>query len=162
MASSKEEKSEERIVLFSKENADNIDEIWDDTALIRAYEKSVRKIKKAIKCKSKTFYHNDQKDSSVSVKEAALAQDVSSEQETDEAELESSPKFEWIVGDLCSAIYTEDNVSYPATITKIFKDKNTHPIWLKRLNKQKHFEFLSKLSKYYNHAFCLKGCSPKE
>ena len=38
-------KNEERIFLFSKENADNIDEIWDDTALIRAYEKSVRKIK---------------------------------------------------------------------------------------------------------------------
>ena len=53
-------------------------------------------------------------------------------------------------------------VWYQRSQKKIFKDKNTHPIWLKRLNKQKHFEFLSKLSKYYNHAFCLKGCSSKD
>lgn len=123
MASSKEEKNEERIVLFSKENADNIDEIWDDTALIRAYEKSVRKIKKVIKSKSKTLYPNEQTDSSVSEKGACLAKDISNEQETDEVEPESSASFEWKVGDICSAIYTEDNVLYPATITKIFKDK---------------------------------------
>jgi survival motor neuron protein len=148
MSSPKEEKNEENIVLFSRENEENAEEIWDDTALIRAYEKSVRKIKKAIKDKSHILDTSEKSTNADNVKRENVSKENPIEKESNKSDSESNLEFEWKVGDFCTAVYTEDGLSYPATITKIFKDK-------KKRNKCiiKYLHYLNEEEKYLNELY---------
>ena len=123
-------------VVFSRSNMENQEDVWDDTALIRAYEKSVRKIKKAISSKLNVSEEDTSKSQQKQSAIVAKTQDEDLEEEDDtedyedeneeeeEENEESTGEFDWKVGDLCSSIFSQDGLLYPAKIIKIFNDKN--------------------------------------
>ena len=108
--------------LFSKKDHQNQEDIWDDTALIRAYEKSVKAIKKKlgstqIKTESTATKSQQAHESSESeednVEEEAANEDVTY----------SAQGRNWKILDLCMAVYSEDGLLYPAKIQSIFESK---------------------------------------
>ena len=120
-------------VVFSRSNMENQEDVWDDTALIRAYEKSVRKIKKAISSKLNVSEEGTSKSLQKQSAIVTKTQDEDLEEEDDtedyededeEEDEESTGEFDWKVGDLCSSIFSQDGLLYPAKIIKIFNDKN--------------------------------------
>ena len=124
-ASNNSANNEEKIVLFNRDNAEDIDDVWDDTALIKAYEKSVKKIKKVIKSKTETSDNPDVKSlvttqaactSEQASKKLTVDDELVKKDDEEESESENVAEFEWTEGDLCTAVYTEDGLIYPATI----------------------------------------------
>jgi survival motor neuron protein len=98
-------------VLFSRasDRNESHEEIWDDRALIRAYDKSVGRIKRAIGAKIANERHHIA--TAVSVDSAALKSAAS--------------KNEWKINDLCRAVYSEDGLVYPARIISIDNNQAT-------------------------------------
>ncbi|CAF0871602.1 unnamed protein product [Brachionus calyciflorus] len=141
-----EQKNNKENVLFSRKNPnENSEDVWDDRALIRAYEKSIRKIKQEISKKT------------VDNQEEKIPNDLDlDEEDDDEEEYEEENEFEeenegyydedeeeeqgsinaevndlkkrdpndWKLEDLCMAIYSKDGLLYPANIIRIFQDEN--------------------------------------
>jgi survival motor neuron protein len=123
-------------LLFSKESVENEvddEDIWDDTALIKAYDRCVRQMKKAIGSKLRAKNEQDENEEEMDEED-----EVDDEEEEDEDYYEEndedvddqqtlttytkvySTKSDWKVGDYCQAIFEEDGLVYPAIIEKIF------------------------------------------
>ncbi|XP_040277412.1 survival motor neuron protein [Bufo bufo] len=94
-------------------------DLWDDTALIKAYDRAVSSFKKALKnggdCpmeaespepKNKTKRKNNKKNRS-------------------RKKTNSAPVKKWRVGDSCNAIWSEDGNLYPASIDSIDAKRGT-------------------------------------
>ena len=131
----------DNVVLFRRGDKDGQDDdVWDDRALIKAYDKSIRHIKKAISSKL------DSKGTMDSAKIKTLANELADEDsDDDEDEGEDGEDYEqegeyedievttqtetegeaqaWQEGHACLAVYTEDGLEYPAKIVKIFEPK---------------------------------------
>lgn len=148
-------------VLFKKGDQDDED-VWDDTALIKAYEKSVGLINKQLDEKGKTqttsaVATSDQKRNALDEEmdeeedvdeedEVDAEDDEDLEEEYDESEtnykgyklenlnlIKKKNLNEWKVGDLCIAVYSEDNLAYRAEITKIFEENQAKKCVVKYL-----------------------------
>ena len=100
-------------LLFSREATSNDDnDVWDDTALIRAYDKAVNKIKTDLSKPSEKKSHKTEK---------SRKREVTSSQSKKEERTVSK----WKIGDHCVAVYSEDSISYPAVIIAINEEDQT-------------------------------------
>ncbi|KAF3426689.1 hypothetical protein E2986_05721 [Frieseomelitta varia] len=88
-------------------NEDNED-VWDDSALIKAYDKAINLAKEKVIKRMGLDIQNSQ-----------LEENIQVNQHTNE------PKkvVKWTVGAPCRAIYSEDGVIYEAVILKIFENR---------------------------------------
>lgn len=135
-------KSNDNFVLFDKDREnEGSDDIWDDRALIRAYDRSIQKIKNQLKSgnlqdkKIAGDLKLDEEDDDNFLEEDEFDEEKEGycDEDEDEADLtQFNKKFskkkskEWSIGDLCMAIYTEDGLLYPAKIKNIFSDSDVN------------------------------------
>ena len=101
-------------ILFSRGNTSTDEnDVWDDTALIKAYDKAVNRIKDDLTKTEKKSSHKSEKKSS------------RKKNERKEEAPTTAAAENWNVGDHCIAVYSEDNVAYPAVIIEIDHEKQT-------------------------------------
>lgn len=89
-----------------KNDVTNEDDAWDDTALIRAYDKAVGLVKANIAKRNQPPTNSVEGSESDSL-------------EKKQRKNKPSRNTDWKVGSLCQAIYSEDGLIYPATIVEI-------------------------------------------
>nr|BAX07952.1 SMN1 survival of motor neuron 1 [Sus scrofa] len=98
-------------VLFRRGAGQSDDsDIWDDTALIKAYDKAVASFKHALK-------NGDI--SEASDKPKATPKRKPPKKNKNQKKNTTASLKQWKVGDRCSAIWSEDGCIYPATIASI-------------------------------------------
>ncbi|XP_029019687.1 survival motor neuron protein 1 [Betta splendens] len=104
-------------VLFARGTGQSDDsDIWDDTALIKAYDKAVASFKTALK---------GEDESQSPQKKQAEKKRKNTKKNQSRKRTNSPPDKEWQVGDACSAYWSEDGQLYPGTITSIDKTRGT-------------------------------------
>ncbi|XP_054571159.1 survival motor neuron protein isoform X2 [Eptesicus fuscus] len=102
---------QEDSVLFRRGAGQSDDsDIWDDTALIKAYDKAVASFKHALKNGDISEASNKPKGTP---KRKPAKKNKSQKKNT------TTPLKQWKVGDKCSAIWSEDGCIYPATIASV-------------------------------------------
>nr|ANB79054.1 3XFLAG-SMN [Mammalian expression vector pCI-NEO-FLAG-SMN]WMZ41536.1 3XFLAG-SMN [synthetic construct]WMZ41537.1 3XFLAG-SMN [synthetic construct]WMZ41538.1 3XFLAG-SMN [synthetic construct]WPF56458.1 3XFLAG-SMN [synthetic construct] len=102
---------QEDSVLFRRGTGQSDDsDIWDDTALIKAYDKAVASFKHALK--NGDICETSGKPKTTPKRKPAKKN--KSQKKNTAASLQ-----QWKVGDKCSAIWSEDGCIYPATIASI-------------------------------------------
>uniref|UniRef100_A0A8C9BI21 Survival of motor neuron 2, centromeric n=1 Tax=Phocoena sinus TaxID=42100 RepID=A0A8C9BI21_PHOSS len=101
----------EDTVLFRRGTGQSDDsDIWDDTALIKAYDKAVASFKHALK-------NGDIPE--VSEKPKGTPKRKPAKKNKSQRKNTTTPLKQWKVGDKCTAIWSEDGCVYPATIASI-------------------------------------------
>ncbi|XP_066590907.1 survival motor neuron protein [Prorops nasuta] len=107
-------KMEKDHVLFirgsSNEESNASDDIWDDSALIKAYDKAINLAKEE------------------AIKRMGLEDHGSQSKQTDQNKFsKSTNKFQkkWVVGSPCRTVYSEDGEIYEAVITKLHEKSGT-------------------------------------
>ncbi|KAM6965111.1 survival motor neuron protein 1 [Aplochiton taeniatus] len=104
-------------VLFARGAGQSDDsDIWDDTALIKAYDKAVASFKTALK---------GEDDSQTSEKDSLGKKRKNNKKNRSRKKSNASPDKEWQVGDSCCAYWTEDGNLYAATISSIDEERST-------------------------------------
>ncbi|KAJ8286912.1 hypothetical protein GJAV_G00044820 [Gymnothorax javanicus] len=104
-------------VLFTRGTGQSDDsDVWDDTALIKAYDKAVVSFKNALKGDDNT--ESPQED------RPGRKQKINKKKRSKKKCNDSSEK-EWKVGDSCIAIWSEDGQVYPASIASIDQERGT-------------------------------------
>ncbi|XP_054993531.1 survival motor neuron protein isoform X2 [Sorex araneus] len=97
-------------VLFRRGTGQSDDsDIWDDTALIKAYDKAVASFKLALK-------NGEISESSDKPKNTPKRKPKKNKGQKKNA---ATPSKQWKVGDKCTAVWSEDGCVYPATIASI-------------------------------------------
>ncbi|XP_030049171.1 survival of motor neuron protein [Microcaecilia unicolor] len=100
-------------VLFTRGAGQSDDsDIWDDTALIKAYDKAVASFKNALK-------NGESSDLSVAQEKTAGTKRKNNKKNKGRKKSGAPPFRKWRVGDACTAVWSEDGNSYPATIVSI-------------------------------------------
>ncbi|XP_058512283.1 survival motor neuron protein-like [Ochotona princeps] len=98
-------------VLFRRGTGQSDDsDIWDDTALIKAYDKAVASFKHALK--NGDIGETSEKPK-ITPRRKPVKKNKSQKKHT------AVPLKQWRVGDKCSAVWSEDGCVYPATIASI-------------------------------------------
>ncbi|KAJ8380538.1 hypothetical protein SKAU_G00013160 [Synaphobranchus kaupii] len=92
-------------------------DIWDDTALIKAYDKAVVSFKNALKGEEENM--ESPKESKPGKKRKSNTKNRSRKRSN------AIPEKEWRVGETCCAFWSVDGKLYPATITSIDEEKGT-------------------------------------
>lgn len=105
----------EIICLFFPLQSDDSD-IWDDTALIKAYDKAVASFKHALK-------NGDMCETSDKPKGTARRKPA--KKNKNQKKNATAPLKQWKAGDKCSAVWSEDGCVYPATITSVDLKRET-------------------------------------
>lgn len=105
--------AENENILFSRDQGSDDGNIWDDTALIAAYDKAVGLMK------SDAVKRNEK-----SPKSSSVERKTSKEYEKKTKPKTSSPQ-KWRTGDQCEAIYSEDRRWYSAIVKKVNHDEGT-------------------------------------
>uniref|UniRef100_A0A3B4ZDM1 Survival motor neuron protein 1-like n=1 Tax=Stegastes partitus TaxID=144197 RepID=A0A3B4ZDM1_9TELE len=104
-------------VLFTRGTGQSDDsDIWDDTALIKAYDKAVASFKTALK-------GEDEKQASKKNQPGKKRKNNKKNQSRKRTNAPSDK--EWQVGDSCCAYWSEDSQLYPATISSIDERRGT-------------------------------------
>uniref|UniRef100_A0A3P8TCI9 Survival of motor neuron 1, telomeric n=1 Tax=Amphiprion percula TaxID=161767 RepID=A0A3P8TCI9_AMPPE len=104
-------------VLFTRGTGQSDDsDIWDDTALIKAYDKAVASFKTALKGE------DDQQEFK---KHQPGQKRKNNKKNQSRKRTNSPPDKEWQVGDSCTAYWSEDGQLYPATISSIDENRGT-------------------------------------
>ncbi|XP_077457647.1 survival motor neuron protein 1 [Stigmatopora argus] len=104
-------------VLFTRGGGQSDDsDIWDDTALIKAYDKAVSSFKAALKGEKEP--HN-------SIKIPPGKKRKNNKKKDSRKRTNTSTDKEWQVGDSCCAYWSEDSQLYSATISSVDKTKGT-------------------------------------
>lgn len=95
----------------------SIDDTWDDSALIQAYDLAVNLAKEKVAAKLRL--KEDAK--------AGTSQEASQSTDTEEQELQSksTKQLKWKVGDYVRAVYSQDGVVYEAVIEDIKTNSST-------------------------------------
>jgi survival motor neuron protein len=106
--------SEGSNLLFNRTDAKTNIAVWDDTALIRAYDKAVGKIKHDL---NRNIVDSEEKSHKAAQKSAACSEYWDNKEESVLAK-------DWKVGDECYAIYN-DGYMYPAKIIEIDDEDRT-------------------------------------
>lgn len=170
-------KSNDNLVLFNKDQKnEDSDDIWDDRALIRAYDRSIQKIKQELK--SGSLQHKkitadlklDEEEEDYCLEENEFDEEKEGycDEDEDETDLTQIDKKvskkktskDWSIGDLCTAIYTEDGLLYPAKIIKIFSHNGENKKkcivkFLFYLNEEE--KYLDELYEYQNEKISKEG-----
>ncbi|KAM9743499.1 survival motor neuron protein 1 [Menidia menidia] len=107
--------SEELLVARGIGQSDDSD-IWDDTALIKAYDKAVASFKTALK---------GDEEPEVSKKKQPGKKRKNNKKNQSRKRNNAPPDKEWQVGDPCSAYWSEDGLLYAATISSIDQKRGT-------------------------------------
>ncbi|XP_069606802.1 survival motor neuron protein 1-like [Ranitomeya imitator] len=94
-------------------------DIWDDTALIKAYDKAVSSFKKALK--NGGDFNMEPESSEKNTK----AKRKNNKKNRSRKKINAAPLKKWRVGDSCNAVWSEDGNLYPATITSIDAKRGT-------------------------------------
>ncbi|XP_004703608.1 survival motor neuron protein isoform X1 [Echinops telfairi] len=107
----------EDAVLFRRGTGQSDDaDIWDDTALIKAYDKAVASFKNALK-NGEICEATD--------KPKLTPKRKPTKKKKSQKKTVTTPLKQWKVGDKCSAIWSEDGCIYPATITSVDLKRET-------------------------------------
>jgi len=111
-------------MLFVKDEASNSialhdEDVWDDTELIRLYDKSVAKLKN----KTNNNNNNNNK-SNNSQTEGSERDNLNSKQKKRKSKKKKNKSSSWQVGDDCLALYYVDNLYYEASILSVDNNKN--------------------------------------
>ncbi|XP_029430389.1 survival motor neuron protein-like isoform X2 [Rhinatrema bivittatum] len=93
-------------------------DIWDDTALIKAYDKAVASFKNALK-------NGESSDPSIIQEKTAGTKRKNNKKNKSRKKSGATPFKKWQVGDACTAVWSEDGNSYPATIVSVEPKKGT-------------------------------------
>ncbi|XP_014232335.1 survival motor neuron protein [Trichogramma pretiosum] len=104
--------SQEDNVLFVRSGETSVDDVWDDSALIKAYDRAINLAKEEV---SKRLGVESQTDTRKQKKAHSKKQNQQQKQ----------MQKKWVVGSPCRAIYSEDGEYYEAVITKIFENTGT-------------------------------------
>ncbi|XP_041101584.1 survival motor neuron protein 1-like [Polyodon spathula] len=105
-------------VLFKRGGQSDDSDIWDDTALIKAYDKAVTSFKNALKNEDSTESSNKEQSSTGTKRK-------NSKKNKSRKKSNAVPDKEWKVGDTCKAVWSADGNAYQATITSIDVKKGT-------------------------------------
>ncbi|TKS78906.1 Survival motor neuron protein 1 [Collichthys lucidus] len=92
-------------------------DIWDDTALIKAYDKAVASFKTALK--------SEDEPPQASKKNQPGKKRKNNKKNQSRKRTNAQPDKEWQVGDSCCAYWSEDGQLYQATISSIDEEKGT-------------------------------------
>lgn len=155
MDRSSESSNQPKEVLFARGSKSGDDEsqddVWDDRSLIRAYDRTVNRLKKEISSKLTPGSST----SHVRREEIVESDDESEEDDEEEDEDYEMPGVdlkkppagkEFKVGDLCIAIFSEDGLAYPAKIIKIIDKEKCVVQYLHYLNEEE--QSISELYEY--------------
>ncbi|XP_030916152.1 survival motor neuron protein-like isoform X1 [Geospiza fortis] len=93
-------------------------DIWDDTALIKAYDKAVASFKNALK-------NGECSETSDKEEENLVIKRKNHKKISNINESNTAPLKQWKVGDSCSAVWSEDGNLYLATIASINQKRGT-------------------------------------
>ncbi|KAM8960110.1 survival motor neuron protein [Pelodytes ibericus] len=100
-------------VLFRRGACQSDDsDIWDDTALIKAYDKAVTSFKKALK-------NGDCTMAPPTPEKNARTKRKNNKKSKSRKKSNNAPLKRWRVGETCNAVWSEDGNVYPATISSI-------------------------------------------
>jgi len=103
--------------LFTRGTGQSDDsDIWDDTALIKAYDKAVASFKTALK---------GEDEPQASKKDHPGKKRKNNKKNQSRKRTNAPPDKEWQVGDYCSAYWSEDGHLYAATISSIDETRGT-------------------------------------
>ncbi|XP_075895189.1 survival motor neuron protein 1 isoform X2 [Nelusetta ayraudi] len=103
--------------LFTRGTGQSDDsDVWDDTALIKAYDKAVASFKSALK---------GDEDPQASKKNQPGKKRKNGKKNQSRKRSNTPPEKEWKVGDACSAYWSEDGQLYAATIVSIDEERGT-------------------------------------
>ncbi|XP_066472703.1 survival of motor neuron protein-like [Tiliqua scincoides] len=106
-------------VLFRRGAGQSDDsDIWDDTALIKAYDKAVASFKNALK-------NGDCSEPLAKTHQTAGTKRKNIKKNKGRKKSNATPQKQWRVNDACSAVWSEDGNVYQATITSINWKKGT-------------------------------------
>ncbi|XP_014210289.1 survival motor neuron protein [Copidosoma floridanum] len=104
--------SEDDSVIFLRGNGDEpCDDVWDDTALITAYDKAIGIAKKEASKRMGVEFKGT----------GAVPKKTLSHKQTRQSQ---APR-KWCIGSPCRAVYSEDGEIYEAVVTKIFENTGT-------------------------------------
>ncbi|XP_015120615.1 survival motor neuron protein [Diachasma alloeum] len=98
--------ADEENVLFVRENGQDIDDIWDDTALIKAYDKAVNLAKEQVAKR-------------LSMETEAPRGKSNKSQSYKQPNKQRNYQKKWTLGSPCRAVYSADGIEYEAIISKI-------------------------------------------
>ncbi|KAM4709844.1 survival motor neuron protein-like [Discoglossus pictus] len=106
-------------VLFRRGAGQSDDsDIWDDTALIKAYDKAVSSFKKALK-------NGDCAVETEAPEKNARTKRKNNKKNKSRKKSNTAPVKKWRVGESCNAVWSEDGNMYPATISSIDAKRGT-------------------------------------
>ncbi|XP_048788053.1 survival motor neuron protein [Lagopus muta] len=106
-------------VLFRRGAGQSDDsDMWDDTALIKAYDKAVASFKNALK-------NGDCAEPSDKQEQRPGMKRKNSKKNRNRNKSNGVPLKQWKVGDCCNAVWSEDGNVYPATIVSINLKRGT-------------------------------------
>ncbi|NXB88062.1 SMN protein, partial [Vidua chalybeata] len=106
-------------VLFRRGTGQSDDsDIWDDTALIKAYDKAVASFKNALK-NGECSEPSDKQEQRLVIKRK------NHKKNRNRNKSNTAPLKQWKVGDSCSAVWSEDGNLYLATIASINQKRGT-------------------------------------
>nr|XP_034956018.1 survival of motor neuron protein-like [Zootoca vivipara] len=106
-------------VLFRRGAGQSDDsDIWDDTALIKAYDKAVASFKNALK-------NGDCSEPLDKTEQNAGTKRKNNKKNKSRKKSNAGPQKQWRVSDACSAVWSEDGNVYQATISSINWKKGT-------------------------------------
>ncbi|XP_069818933.1 survival motor neuron protein isoform X2 [Dendropsophus ebraccatus] len=94
-------------------------DIWDDTALIKAYDKAVSSFKKALR------NGGDCTMEPVSPEKNTKTKRKNNKKNRSRKKNSAAPLKKWRVGESCNAVWSEDGNLYPATISSIDAKRGT-------------------------------------
>uniref|UniRef100_A0A3B3SHI2 Survival of motor neuron 1, telomeric n=1 Tax=Paramormyrops kingsleyae TaxID=1676925 RepID=A0A3B3SHI2_9TELE len=104
-------------VLFTRGDGQSDDsDIWDDTALIKAYDKAVASFKNALK---------GVEDSGPTKDDKLGKKRKNNKKNRNRKRSNALPERDWQIGDTCYAFWSEDGNLYPARISSIDPEKGT-------------------------------------
>ncbi|XP_056369389.1 survival motor neuron protein isoform X2 [Oenanthe melanoleuca] len=106
-------------VLFRRGTGQSDDsDIWDDTALIKAYDKAVASFKNALK-------NGECSEPSEKQEQRLVIKRKNHKKNRNRKKSNTAPLKQWKVGDSCSAVWSEDGNLYLATIASINQKRGT-------------------------------------
>ncbi|XP_064032505.1 survival motor neuron protein [Pogoniulus pusillus] len=108
----------ERVLFRRGTGQSDASDLWDDTALVKAYDKAVASFKNALK-NGECSEASDKQEQRLGMKRK------NNKKNRNRKKSNTVPLKQWKVGDSCSAVWSEDGNVYLATISSINQKRGT-------------------------------------